>query len=490
MTPCVVRTGARLLAALTLPTVAGAQLVTPKTVPVRQGEQFEIFPSARAGMAGLRIALDDTLADPFVNPAKAIRVRQGAIFSTPFFHSLSRGGGGRTIPIGGMGARGDWAAAGIVAFQQLDRAGPTWNLPTSERTAVNRYAAGSLARRLGSGVTLGVSAFGAELGAVDGVDQLYAGSDRIAQTGSLVDLRLGVTKQWNVPNGRRVAELLIVHNRTDMTHDVHFTNWTWNPLTFVSTSSERSEHNVDRTHVWGLHSQYVQPLGGEGWRLGLLATGNRLSHPKIPNYVIMNIPRDPGTTYAANLGVGVARLVGRTTFGIDAVYEPMRSTTWAAAERDTSVIFGRVVPAGARTIDNRFRFGNTRLRVGVARDAAARETGSSFGYQLGIGVTDVDYTLRQRDNLRATDRRQRERWTEWTPTFGFQWRRRELDVRYSLRMTCQGGSDCFPFIPMGDDVTVVNAPTTGGVIVAPAAPLTFDGGRVATHQLTIVVPIR
>jgi hypothetical protein len=31
---------------------------------------------------------------------------------------------------------------------------------------------------------------------------------------------------------------------------------------------------------------------------------------------------------------------------------------------------------------------------------------------------------------------------------------------------------------------------TGGVIAAPGAPLTFDGGRASAHQITIIVPIR
>ena len=75
--------------------VARAQLVTPKTLPVFQNQQFDILPSATAGMAGLSIALDDSLADPFVNPAKATRLRGGTFFTAPFRHSVSnnRGGG-------------------------------------------------------------------------------------------------------------------------------------------------------------------------------------------------------------------------------------------------------------------------------------------------------------------------------------------------------------------------------------------------------------
>src|ERR1041385_3259591 len=88
---------------------AHGQLVTPRTVPIRQDEQFAIFPSARAGMGGLAIALDDSLADPFINPAKAWMAGRGVMFAAPYDHSITNGhGGGRTLPIGAIGSRGDW----------------------------------------------------------------------------------------------------------------------------------------------------------------------------------------------------------------------------------------------------------------------------------------------------------------------------------------------------------------------------------------------
>ena len=36
--------------------------------------------------------------------------------------------------------------------------------------------------------------------------------------------------------------------------------------------------------------------------LGWVATTNLMSHPKIPNYEIVNIPRDPGRSTAYNVG--------------------------------------------------------------------------------------------------------------------------------------------------------------------------------------------
>src|SRR3989337_896055 len=96
---------------LAIPIEGSSQVVTPKTVPVLQSGQFEIFPSARAGMGGAVIAVDDTLLDPFVNPAKATRIGVGHIYSAPFFHSISGArGGGRSLPVGGGASCGSWSA--------------------------------------------------------------------------------------------------------------------------------------------------------------------------------------------------------------------------------------------------------------------------------------------------------------------------------------------------------------------------------------------
>src|SRR5438874_13402673 len=101
-------------------TAAHGQVVTPKTVPVHQDEQFAIFPAARAGMAGISIALDDSLADPFVNPAKAWMGGRGVMFTAPFDHNVTGGhGGGRTLPLGGIASHGAWAGSFVVAWQDL-----------------------------------------------------------------------------------------------------------------------------------------------------------------------------------------------------------------------------------------------------------------------------------------------------------------------------------------------------------------------------------
>ena len=464
---------------VTLASTTGAQVVTPKTVPIRQDFQFAIYPSTRAGMADAGLALDDTLADPFVNPAKATLIRSGVVFATPFTHGVTAGrGGGTTLPIGGFLAANGWVGGGVLAVQQLNHAG---GQTISQRTAANQYANVVVAKRVGNSVSIGASAFVAGLNAVDGVDLLYQGNDRLLQQGSVIDARLGAMKMWN----KKRLDAEIVHSRTDVDQDVHYTRQIWNQGAsgFVTTTSE--DHNVDKTIIWSGHTQYTQLIGDEGWRFALLATGSRLSHPKIPNYQIQNIPRDPGTTWGFNVGFGIARSVGKTTFALDLVQEPIFADTWGKADRDTAIVGGGVIPSGGRTVSNRFAFSNSHTRIGVERDFGTDSSGR-FGFQFGLAAYSINYRLHQTNHVQRTERWQDEGWTEWTPTFGLRWIEKSFSLQYSYRRTC-GPSECVDF-GMGDKITV--PPATGGVIAAPSGPLNINGGTAHTHRFMLVVPVR
>lgn len=467
---------------------ARAQLVTPKTVPIHQDEQFGIVPSARAGMGGVSVALDDTLADPFANPAKATAVRFGNIFTMPFAHGISAGrGGGHTLPVGGLGSLGDWSGGIVFALQELDH-GP--GAAISDRTASNQYGNVVVARRFAGDVSLGASAYVAGLNAVDGVDLLYQGSDRIVQSGTLTDFRLGATKAW----GERRLDVVVLKNHTNMTQDVRYTTTFYPPYVpgtpVVPVVTQRTDHNVDRTDIWGAHTQYSQPVGTEGWRVGWLATANRLSHPKIPNYQIQNIPRDPGTTYAFNAGVGAARMYAHTTFGVDVIEEPMFSNTWGTASSDTAIVGGGLLHAGERTVDNHFTFSNSKIRIGLSHDVVLHaDTTQVITWQLGLGVYAINYRLHQTNHVQANDRYDDEGWTEWTPSLGLRWRTKELTLQYTYRRTC-GPSDCVDLGFSGDKATVPAPVTTGGIIAAPSSPLTIQTGVSHVHQLLVMIPIR
>src|SRR6267142_7104677 len=78
---------------------AVAQLIPIKTLPIAQGDQFQIFPSDNLGLGGVSIALPDLLGDPFTNPATTARLRGSRFFSAPTVYSLSdNAGGGRSLP--------------------------------------------------------------------------------------------------------------------------------------------------------------------------------------------------------------------------------------------------------------------------------------------------------------------------------------------------------------------------------------------------------
>ena len=476
------------MAAMIAASPAAAQLVTPRTVPVMQAEQFEIYPSSRPGLGGVSIALDDTLADPFTNPAKATRLRGLTITTAPYSHGISGSrGGGRTLPIGFLASSGDWAGAFLGAMQQLDRAGPIWNRPTSERTATNQYVSGSLARRLGAGLSIGVSAFHADLAAVDGVDLLYAGSDRIDQSGSLNDFRLGATKEWEPGH---VLELILLRNTTDMRHDVRFTTGVFDPVLKRWVPTSRTDVNLDQTNIWGAHTEYTRPVGTEGWRIGALATANRLSHPKIPNYVLQNLPRDPGSTNAFNLGLGAARATGPFTFGVDVILEPMTSNTYADAATITTRADGTLIPAGDKTVENHFQFRNSKARIGVGRtwgtDSAS--TGS-FAVDFGLAMYAISYDLIQTNNILRSLRTQHENWVESGPTFGMRYRSHDIELSYAFRANC-GSQGCDAFSNRDDVRFSSPAVSTGGIIAAPSSPLFFQGGSETSHHFTIAVPIR
>ena len=481
-------TTAALLACLAA-SPATAQLVTPRTIPVMQDEQFDIYPSSRPGLAGISIAIDDTLSDPFTNPAKATRLKGFTLSTAPYSHSISGNrGGGRTLPVGFLASSGPWALAAVGAMQQLDRAGPTWNRPTSELTATNQYLSGSIARRFDElGLSVGLSATHADLAAVDGVDLLYAGSDRIDQSGSFNDYRLGATKEWEPGH---VFELMLLRNTTDMRHDVHFNTGIYNPVLRTWTSTAHTDVNLDQTNIWGVHSEYVQPVGTEGWHLGLLGTANHLSHPKIPNYVLQNLPRDPGSTNAFNVGVGAARETGSFTLGADIIIEPMTSNTWADAATLTTRPDGTTIPAGDKTVENHFQFHNTKARLGVGHTWGADSSDhGAFTLNFGLAAYAISYDLTQTNNITRIARTQHENWVESGPTFGMQYRTHDINISYAFRANC-GNQGCGAF---GNGDIVFNTPqaaSTGGIIAAPSAPLRLQEGGETSHHFTISVPIR
>jgi len=507
------RTLALASCALLLALPARAQLITVKTLPIAEGDQFRIFPSANVGMAGVSIALADSALDPFVNPAKGMRSLRGtskALFSgAPTFYSLSRdAGGGQTIPLSALARRGNSFGAMTVAFQEIDRIdqtqqsfpGPLFDgvgqqipIGSSRPSRQNGYAFASLGHELPSrGVTFAASALVSHLNDVDGTELLYAGSQDIRQRGGAIDLRLGAVKEW--ASGANF-EALLLHNRFDMRHDVTWADPLWDPNTRSVQFRARTDRNVDATNTWGLHLNYSRPLADSGWRVGATATTNVMSHPHLPDYRIEQvrvIPWDPGHTAAYNLGVGVSKTTRMTTLGLDAVYEPIRTHTWGELPAETQGPDGSLLPAGSKTTENWFRFSNAIFRAGVSQELPIDTTQMRLRLQLGAALHSIGYSLRQHDHLSDATRHAREGWTEWSKTWGLSMYVTGVELRYvGLHSTGTGR----PGI-VSDQIVSPTAESSfsaaGGrnILSAPNGPLTLTGVAVTTHQISVSIPVR
>lgn len=485
-----------LLAAWATP--AGSQLIPVRTVPISQEHQFDLFPSLRGGMGGVSLAVDDSLLDPFRNPAKGARVGASRFFGSPGLYSVSRGAGtGRSLPLGTWVRAGRWFGGAAIAVQQVELSdtdpflpfpcevcltseGEAIRMPPDDRTLGNAFGYAMVGLELPGGLSIGASATWADLDAVDGTDLLYANSVRLRQNGHSLDFRIGALQEWE---GDRSFSAVAVHNRYAASHDVFYLDSFWDPGIPGFDQRLRREANRDHTNTWGLQLEYAYPLSRTGWRMGWVATGNRMGHPRIPNYEIQNIPRDPGNSEAFNLGVGFSRTEQRSTFALDLIYEPIWSHTWAEAEAALETGRG-VIPAGGKTIENRFRFSNAQLRMGFSQDVPFHLDRRMFGFQLGLALHRIDYSLRQDDNVAVTTRHQHEDWLEWTPTWGLSLRFPGWELRYRGSVTNGTGR---PGVSSGDVILLQDR--AGTILVAPSGPLTLTDVKVTTHQIAVSIPL-
>lgn len=464
---------------------ATAQYISIKTVPVASGNQFLLYPSANLGMAGVSVAIDDPLLDPFVNPAKGSRTEGPVIFGAPTFYGVSdRGPGGRTLPLGVMIGGQTIFGAFSASLQQLDRTDQGFCLfggcatTLSDAQSTNQYLHGMVGTSLpNSEISIGVSVSWADLNAVEGVDLLYGFAENIDQFGSNLDVRVGLLK--DSPDGSSLEAIALI-NRFNMTHDVTNIDWFWDDVLFEQIITRTTERNLDRTNTYGLHLGYQRPLAAAGWRVGGILTANYKSHPKIPNYEVMNIPRDPGYSWAYNLGIGISREMGPARFAAEIVYEPIVSNTWAEAAEETPTASGRTLMVGAKTIENDFQFSNATFRMGVSR------RGETIGLQFGLEVRSISYDLDQVDNVLETFRHQQENWMEWTPTFGFSLDFPEFQIRYTGMFTSGTGRPGVAWSPRAEAAF----DAANDVIVAPSGPLTLQDATVFTHQVVFVMPIK
>lgn len=480
-----------LFALLSAAAPAAAQIVPIRTVPVASGDQFLMLPSTSLAMGGVRLALDDSLADAWTNPTKGSFVGQSAFLSSPTFYTIEAGGGARTFPVAGVLGSPIWFGGLAFALQQVAdgadgdfRVARPWidiwpgpSMTLSRSSSRNLYAAAYAGLRLGPAWSLGIGLGAASLDAMDGVDLLYAGADRIEQSGGTTDARLGTHREGE----RNRAALLLLHSRIAMTHEVSYVEWVWDPDRMTGSWQTRLEENEDRTQTWGAHLEWDRSLAASGWRIGASGTVNYKSHSKIPNYEIQNIPRDPGTTWAYEIAFGFARTSAATTFGFDVAFQPIWSETWQEADSTDVAMAGGRLARGDRSIENDFFFTNVVLRTGVAHEVC-RAT-----LQGGLEVRSHAYGLEQVDRVTQRYREQDETWMEWTPTFGVALEFSSLDLRYSGRITTGTGRPGAAWTP---ETMMAPSRSQSDFIVAPSGPVTLVDSDVVTHQLSARLPVR
>jgi hypothetical protein len=227
----------------------------------------------------------------------------------------------------------------------------------------------------------------------------------------------------------------------------------------------------------------MKPLGNGDSRAGLIFTANRKSHPKIPNYELMNIPRDPGTTWAFNFGAGLALANDSNAVAMDLIFEPIWSHTWADAAEPVNTDRGVIIPAGGKTVENYFHFTNWVARIGVSL-----EDHKAFSFQMGLQARFIKYRLKQTNFVNDTRRSQKEFWAEWTPSLGFRLNFSSIQIRYSGRLTAGTGQPGVEpgFVSPGLETA---ADRSSNFLIAPSGSLTLQEAVVLTHQLSVAVAL-
>ncbi len=463
-----------------------AQLIHVRTVPLASGDQFLMIPSSSFGLAGTGLAIDDSLGDAWSNPAKGTLFTGSSMFGSLALYGISDdGGGGRTLPLTGLFRGTSWFGGLSFALQEVRNEPGAWSL-LSPTTGRNLYARGLIGRELGEQWSIGFAGSMSGLDAMDGVDLLYPRAVRIDQRGSTIDWRLGL---WRNGIRDRIG-FTVAHSRVSMEHDVLYETVIWDdpppafdspPLSVVEPTIERvTEYNEDKTRSWGARFTWDRKLASPGWRVGASVVTNVKSHPKIPNYEIQNIPRDPGTTLAYEVGFGLARVGALTTYGFDVAFQPVWSDTWQEAEEPTETPSG-LIPVGGKTIENDFTFSNVIIRTGVGHRVGRANI------KVGVNLRSYSYHLEQVNHVEVFERDLDEAWLEWTPTASVLFQLTGLEAHYGVRATLGTGR------PGREDDFAFPAASPEGSgsdwLVAPSGPLVLSDVTVLTHYVWVRIPI-
>jgi hypothetical protein len=184
-----------------------------------------------------------------------------------------------------------------------------------------------------------------------------------------------------------------------------------------------------------------------------------------------------------NVGAGLSHREGPLKAALELVFEPGRSHTWAFADTVVELPSGAELQPGDKTVDNQFRFRNLRVALGLDRD------GERFGFQLGLGVRQIRYTLEQENFLAEVERRTSESWAEWSPSWGAVWHLGALDLRYTGRFTARGFPDVCWLGCTRAAAAVEDFASGVDFVVGATQPVQMADYRVTVHRITLSMPL-
>jgi len=473
-----------------------SQEINLRTVPLIAGNQTDFYPSLSRGMGNLSIAFDDPLADPLINPAKASKLGELELFFSPTRNSWSNedgrpvytssgsakymGAAINSMPFGFYIKRDNFFTGGIISYQSYlsDRSIPNnWlNSNTKSDVGNNVYLFGLAGVYLPDlKLSIGGSISWSELHAIDGVNLLYPGSYDIKQYGRSLDYKIGFAGE---SSEREQLEFVIARTTFKSSHEVTYNNPYWF-YSDIWIGGYQTELNKDESNGWVIHTKYNNSVSDEV-KIGGIFTVNWKEHPKIPNYALANIPRDPGSSTAYNLGVGIVDSGERTTLGFEYIYEPMTSYTWAEAGPENLSY-----PSSFKTVENFFDFYNHIIRGGIYTHTDV----SWLDYRLGIQLYFNKYNLKQNDNILNTSRTANENWLETTLCGGLTINLSGFQILYSLQVILGNGivgSENNQFIAF--DASAMRS--EADFLIAPSGSLVVDDIPLVTQQISFVYSIK
>ncbi len=475
-------------------TQAHSQLVEIRSVPVAGLNQFDIFPAKFKGMGSVGIANDDPWLAPFVNPALGAAMEKNMVFLSPTLHNMvDDRSSATTLPVGLQLKPGPWFGTFAMSIQELTPARipvqnvrfnqprysqTTQSLSESENNVYVNTTAGYQLPRFGTSIGLGV--FWSHLRNVSETHYLYGRNTGIDQDGHVWDVRLGSFTEFEE---RESLQTLLLLRYYKMKHKV-YNFYYYDDIAYPDETSHAGIPGLihrDQTRTIGFHINYKQPLGGSPWRVGSAFSVNYKDHPKIPNYELMQIPRDPGQSWAYRLGMGFWKEVTYAAIGFDFIYEPIWTHSWAAAVEPVKTASDQTIHPGETTIDNYFRFNNFRFHAGVS------EQEPPLGVQLGLDIVSFGYHLSQDDQVAETKRDQYERWQEVTLSWGLNLIadafRLQYDGKVIIGRGLPGTVSSGRAFATGDQMAFTD------IILAPVDKLSLERRTFLLHRLTLAVPI-